>query len=72
MAINMVKVHQRLQAMSNRYAISEGDLFKCAVVQSEEPGDYDDFISAMELEIKMNTVDCRIHDGDVWYRGQGN
>lgn len=72
MAINMVKVHQRLQAMSKSRAISEGDLFKCAIVGSQEPGDYDDFISAMELEIKMNTVECRVHDGDVWYRGQGN
>jgi hypothetical protein len=71
MAINIVKAHMKLRSMGKTYAISESRLFAATVVGSEEAGDYDDFLAIMDLESEMGTVERRVHDGEMWYRGQG-
>ncbi len=71
MAINVIRVHQKLQSHGSDKRISEEDLFKAAIVGSEEDDDYGDFITMMDLEAEMQTVERRVHDGQLWYRGQG-
>lgn len=71
MAINVIRIHQKLQAADSTRRISEESLFAAAVVGSEEPGDYDDFIAIMDLESEMQTVERQVYDGSLWYRGQG-
>ncbi len=71
MAINVIRVHQKLQSHGADKRIGEEDLFKAAIVGSEEDGDYDDFIAIMDLEAEMQTVERQVYDGQLWYRGQG-